>query len=62
VRYSEEGGEVASHTPWWPPSKVSGRYLAPWLAERDDEAIVGRLPSSRGVPVQIDLHREVVGV
>jgi sulfide:quinone oxidoreductase len=61
VRYSEDGGEVASHTLWWPPSKVSGRYLAPWLAERDDEAIVGRLPSSRGVPVQIDLHREVVG-
>lgn len=29
-----------SETPlWWPPTKVSGRYLTPWLAEQDPEAL-----------------------
>ncbi|MFL5846225.1 MAG: FAD-dependent oxidoreductase [Solirubrobacteraceae bacterium] len=47
-----------SETPlWWPPSKVSGRYLTPWLSEQDpgavppepaageSEAIEARVPS-----------------
>jgi sulfide:quinone oxidoreductase len=28
--------EVASHALWWPPSKVAGRYLAPFLFGRDE--------------------------
>ncbi len=28
-------GTTASEPLWWPPAKVSGRYLAPYLAERD---------------------------
>jgi sulfide:quinone oxidoreductase len=63
LRYDAAGGdgegEATSHTLWWPPGKVSGRYLAPWLAARDDEAVAGQLPQSGGLAVQTDLHREV---
>jgi sulfide:quinone oxidoreductase len=31
-------GEVAEHALWWPPGKVAGRWLAPYLAEIDDAA------------------------
>jgi sulfide:quinone oxidoreductase len=51
-------GRAAPHALWWPPGKVAGRYLAPWLAARDDEAIADHLPRSGGVPVQADLHRQ----
>jgi sulfide:quinone oxidoreductase len=27
-------GEASDEELWWPPAKVSGRYLAPWLASR----------------------------
>ena len=53
-------GEATAHTLWWPPGKVAGRWLAPWLAARDDEAVAGNLPHAGGLPVQTDLHRDVV--
>ena len=53
-------GEATSHALWWPPSKVNGRYLAPWLATRDEEAVADHLPRSGGLAVQTDLHRDVV--
>jgi sulfide:quinone oxidoreductase len=64
LRYDAAGGagegEATMHTLWWPPSKINGRYLAPWLAARDDEATSGRLPESGGLAVQTDLHRDIV--
>lgn len=31
---------VLSETPlWWPPTKVSGRYLTPWIAAQDPDAL-----------------------
>jgi len=54
-------GEVATHTLWWPPGKINGRYLAPWLAARDEETITDHLPQSGGLAVQTDLHREIGG-
>ena len=53
-------GEATAHTLWWPPGKIAGRWLAPWLAARDDEAVAGNLPHAGGLPVQTDLHRDVV--
>jgi hypothetical protein len=53
-------GEATTHTLWWPPSKVNGRYLAPWLAARDEEAVADHLPQSGGLAVQTDLHRDIV--
>jgi sulfide:quinone oxidoreductase len=64
MRYDAAGGggegEAATHTLWWPPGKVNGRYLAPWLAAFDDEAVAGQLPHSGGLPVQTDLHRDII--
>jgi sulfide:quinone oxidoreductase len=64
LRYDAAGGggegEATTHTLWWPPGKVAGRYLAPWLAARDDEAVAHHLPQSGGLPVQSDLHRDVI--
>jgi sulfide:quinone oxidoreductase len=53
------GGEAAvdAEALWWPPAKIVGRYLAPFLAER-----VGiREPSSwtlddEGIPVDVELE------
>jgi sulfide:quinone oxidoreductase len=64
MRYDASGGggegEASTHTLWWPPGKVNGRYLAPWLAALDDEAVAGKLPQSGGLAVQTDLHRDIV--
>jgi sulfide:quinone oxidoreductase len=53
-------GEATPHTLWWPPSKVNGRYLSPWLAARDEEAVADHLPQSGGLAVQTDLHRDYI--
>ena len=29
-------GEVATHTLWWPPTKIAGRYISGYLFGRDD--------------------------
>jgi sulfide:quinone oxidoreductase len=64
LRYDAAGGgegEATTHTLWWPPGKINGRYLAPWLAARDEETITDHLPQSGGLAVQTDLHREIGG-
>ena len=53
------GGSVADHTLWWPPSKVAGRRLAPYLAARDEPSNRGRGPGMAGLAVQTDLAREL---
>ena len=53
-------GEATTHTLWWPPGKINGRYLAPWLAARDEETIADHLPQSGGLAVQTDLHRDIL--
>ena len=53
-------GEAATHALWWPPGKINGRYLAPWLAARDEETIADHLPQSGGLAVQTDLHRDII--
>ena len=50
---------VADHALWWPPGKIAGRRLAPYLSARDEAAVAGPAPRPAGVAVQIDLHREV---
>jgi sulfide:quinone oxidoreductase len=64
MRYDAGGGggegEATTHTLWWPPGKVNGRYLSPWLAVLDDEAVARQLPHSGGLPVQTDLHRDII--
>jgi sulfide:quinone oxidoreductase len=44
-------GETAAAALWWPPTKVAGRYLGPWLVERE--------PRTHGAPAQRTLDIEV---
>jgi sulfide:quinone oxidoreductase len=64
IRFEAAGGggegQIATHALWWPPGKVSGRYLAPWLAARDDRSVAAELPEHEGIPVQMDLDRSFV--
>jgi sulfide:quinone oxidoreductase len=55
LRATITGGEsVASsasrHCPWWPPHKVAARYLAPYLADRDESDRVTARRHLRAVP------------
>lgn len=62
-------GPVGGHAPdprgyslWWPPSKIAGRYLAPYLTIR---AGAPRAPEARPdvdvMPVSVDVNRAVRG-
>jgi hypothetical protein len=57
---SEEGGRrslVATQPLWWPPAKIVGRYLSPFLAEHLGLANEFPDPPARaeGVPVEVTL-------
>ncbi len=41
---------------WWPPHKISGRYLAPWLARESVHA--DPAPPSRSIDVEVALPHE----
>ena len=46
-------GRVSSDILWWPPAKVVGHYLAPWLARH---AALGHAPEgAQGVTVEAEL-------
>jgi sulfide:quinone oxidoreductase len=47
---------VAEHALWWPPSKIVGRYLAPYLARVATTELAPAPPEgSRPIEVEIDL-------
>jgi sulfide:quinone oxidoreductase len=52
------GGEgvVSPDYLWWPPHKVSGRYLAPWLAGDDTHA--DPEPPAHSIEVEVSLPHE----
>jgi sulfide:quinone oxidoreductase len=66
MRYESAGGGgdglVSERPLWWPPGKVAGRHLGPYLAARDagGQAAVGFLPEAGGLPVQVDLERQIL--
>jgi sulfide:quinone oxidoreductase len=45
--------EVSDHALWWPPTKIAGRYLAPYLA--GDSSSSERAPVPAGHATQGDL-------
>jgi sulfide:quinone oxidoreductase len=53
------GSPVTSHTLWWPPAKVAGRYLAPALGSLDTEQEIAALAPEDGVPVEIKLPHDL---
>jgi sulfide:quinone oxidoreductase len=52
------GGRVDAEPLWWPPSKIAGRYLAPFLAAHAGLAIVAP-PSTLGIEVEVDLSAKL---
>jgi sulfide:quinone oxidoreductase len=58
-----KGSQPRPYSLWWPPSKIAGRHLPPYLATR---AGAPRAPEARaerdGIPVSIDVPRVVRAV
>jgi sulfide:quinone oxidoreductase len=54
-------GELAGHALWWPPSKIAGRWLSPYLAERD-AAWASVLPRGRALEIRLAHSRAPEGV
>jgi sulfide:quinone oxidoreductase len=55
----DDEGEAERHALFWPPTKIAGRYLSPYLAALDEAAGLGQTPDPDGRPVQLDLERDV---
>ena len=51
----EEEGEATRHALWWPPTKVAGRYLSPYLGAIEDAEVLGTDATPDGHPVELDL-------
>ena len=49
----DASGTAASEPLWWPPAKVSSRYLAPYLADRDLVTLPPYDDQSEGIDVCI---------
>jgi sulfide:quinone oxidoreductase len=43
---------------WWPPAKISGRYLGPFLAEHAGYTDLSG-PLENGIPVEIDVSARI---
>ncbi len=52
-------GTTARRALWWPPTKIAGRYLAPYLAMRLGTDAIDEGPQPDGQPVDLDLEREI---
>ena len=51
-------GQAAGYRLWWPPVKIAGRYLAPYLAARDADLAFEPAPDTApsGVEVEVELE------
>jgi sulfide:quinone oxidoreductase len=58
---SGDSFEIAANPLWWPPSKIAGRYLAPYLAGHNaltrDETLEDRRPSTEE-PAELEQSHE----
>ena len=52
--WGEEAFQLGSDPLWWPPGKIAGRYLGPFLAEQGEYTASGGPPAG-GIPVELDL-------
>jgi sulfide:quinone oxidoreductase len=57
----EGEGTAARRALWWPPTKIAGRYLSPYLVARQESGAIDTLVPD-GQPVDLDLEREVPSV
>jgi sulfide:quinone oxidoreductase len=54
--------QAERHALWWPPTKVAGRYLAPYLQTLAEAGESGEGARPDGKPVELDLEREIKAV
>ena len=52
-------GEVSEQPLWWPPTKVAGRYLSPYLLDRDEAEVHDAAASAPHIAVQVPLDGRV---
>jgi sulfide:quinone oxidoreductase len=52
----------SGHTLWWPPGKVAGAYLAPYLAMRQQQGPVGTTPPIHRSHLVLESAREGHGI
>lgn len=52
-------GTTVRRALWWPPTKIAGRYLSPYLAELDGVDPVEETGRPDGQPVELDLERDL---
>jgi sulfide:quinone oxidoreductase len=52
-------GTAVRRALWWPPTKIAGRYLSPYLAALDGAEAVEDAPRPDGQPVELDLERDL---
>jgi sulfide:quinone oxidoreductase len=58
-----KGSEPRPYSMWWPPSKIAGRHLAPYLTTRAGAPRAPEVrPESDGIAVDIDVPRAVRAV
>lgn len=63
MRHETTGeGTATRRALWWPPTKIAGRYLSPYLAARQGTDPFGEAPKPDGQPVELDLERELPSV
>ena len=56
---SAGSGQAGTEPLWWPPAKIVGRYLAPFLAARsgaEERRETEDAPPGAGVPVEVELE------
>lgn len=62
MRHEPTGGSegaAARRALWWPPTKIAGRYLSPYLAARHGTDATGENAQPDGLPVELDLERDL---
>jgi sulfide:quinone oxidoreductase len=57
LRGEPDGSTVDTEPLWWPPAKIVGRYLAPFLAEHLGLSASLAERNRRGLPVELELNR-----
>ena len=55
----DDAGDVARHALFWPPTKIAGRYLAPYLSALDNAERSDAAAQPSGEPVELDLEHKV---
>jgi sulfide:quinone oxidoreductase len=56
----DEQSEASLEYLWWPPAKIVGRYLAPFLARFAGTEVATELSSESGVPGRVELDARAV--